>query len=162
MMMAELPYRFLADLVLVLHAALAAFVVGYPALVLSGALDRHPRLAGRSLRATHGAIVALVVVQAWLGMVCPLTTIEGSLRMQVSGAAYDAGFIEYWLGRILFHEAPAWIFIVGYSVFGALVALMWWRRPPGSSARRRRPARSQPLGSDRMRSRATRLDRSIS
>jgi hypothetical protein len=160
-MMAELPYRFLADLVLVLHAAVAAFVVAYPVLVLSGALDRHPRLAGRSLRATHGAIVALVVVQAWLGMVCPLTTIEGWLRMQASGAAYEGGFIAYWLGRILFHEAPAWIFIAGYSVFGALVALMWWRRPPASSATMRRLARLRPRGSRTVQTGAARLDRSM-
>ena len=130
----QVPYQLLADLVLVLHLAVAVFVVGYPLLFVSGVLARHPRLAGAGLRAVHGAIVALVVVQAWLGKVCPLTTLEGSLRLQAGGAAYQGGFIEYWLGRILFHSAPAWVFIAGYSLFGALVALMWWRRPPPSRA----------------------------
>lgn len=126
----ELPYRFLADLVLVLHLAVAVFVVGYPLLFVGGVAARHPRLAGAGVRSVHGAIVGLVVVQAWRGKVCPLTTLEGWLRLQGSGTAYDGGFIEFWLGRILFHAAPAWVFIAGYSVFGVLVALMWWRRPP--------------------------------
>ena len=132
----DLPYRLLADLVLVLHFVVAAFVVVYPLLVVWGALRRHPGLAGRGVRVAHGAIVALVVVQAWLGQACPLTTLEGWLRVQASGHGYDAGFVEFWLGRILFYEAPAWVFIAGYTGFGALVAMMWWRCPPVAGDRR--------------------------
>ena len=131
----DLPYRLLADMVLALHVIVAAFVVVYPLLVVCGALARHPRLAGRSVRVAHGAIVALIVVQAWLGHACLLTTLEGWLRMQASGSTYDAGFVEFWLGRILFYEAPAWVFIAGYTGFGALVAMTWWRCPPAPCRR---------------------------
>ena len=135
-----MPYQLLADLVLALHFVVAALVVIYPLLVVCGALCRHPWLAGWGVRIAHGAIVALVVLQAWLGQACPLTILEGWLRVQASGEAYQAGFVEYWLGRILFHEAPAWVFIAGYSGFGALVAMMWWRwpvsAPRGSSSSR--------------------------
>ena len=74
----------LADLVLVLHVAVAAFVVGYPLLVVAGALLRRTVPDGIGLRVGHGALTAAVAVQAWLGVVCPLTTLESWLRQQAS------------------------------------------------------------------------------
>jgi hypothetical protein len=49
---------------------------------------------------------------------------------------YGTGFIEHWVQRILFYEAPAWVFVTAYSLFGLLVAVVWWRYPP----ERRKPA----------------------
>ena len=49
-------------------------------------------------------------------------------------ATYGSGFIEYWLQRLLYYEAPPWVFIAGYSLWWglALVALFWgidaWRK----------------------------------
>ena len=92
-------------------------------------------LAGYFL-AEGGASKRLIrVFQAWLGQFCPLTTLESWLRIQAGAAAYERSFIEHWLQRLIFYEAPFWVFTMVYTAFAALVALAWWRFPPrwGSS-----------------------------
>ena len=81
-------------------------------------------------RAAHLAAIAVVVAQAWLGITCPLTTLESWLRAKAGSMPYGTGFIEHWVQRILFYEAPAWVFVTAYSLFGLLVAVVWWRYPP--------------------------------
>jgi polyferredoxin len=76
----------------------------------------------RWFRAAHLAAIAVVVAQAWLGITCPLTTLESWLRALAGSAPYNAGFIEHWVQRILFYEAPAWVFVTAYTLFGLLVA----------------------------------------
>jgi hypothetical protein len=56
------------------------------------------------------------------------------LRAQARAATYSGSFIEHWLQRLLYYEAPAWIFTLLYSLFALAVAVAWWRFPP----RRRR------------------------
>ena len=81
-------------------------------------------------RLAHVAAIAVVVAQAWLGVVCPLTTLESWLRVQAGQAAYETSFIEHWLTRLLYYDAPAWVFTVAYTVFGLAVLGAWWRYPP--------------------------------
>jgi len=71
--------------------------------------------------------------------VCPLTTLEMFLRGKTQGATYDGGFIEHWLQRVLYFDAPGWVFTGAYSVFGALVLATWWFFPPRPA---KRPERS--------------------
>jgi hypothetical protein len=71
-----------------------------------------------------------VVVQSWLGMICPLTTWEMALREQAGEAVYAGAFISHWLATLLYYHAPEWIFTLVYSAFGALVLLsLIWVRP---------------------------------
>jgi polyferredoxin len=76
----------------------------------------------------------VVVVQAWLGELCPLTVLESWLREQAGEAAYAASFIEHWVQRVLYCEAPLWVFTLVYTVFGLLVAAAWWYFPPSRRA----------------------------
>ena len=135
-MAAPLPYPALADAVLVLHVAVVLFVVGGLALVVVGNLARWRWVNGWWFRAAHLGAIALVVAEAWLGATCPLTTLEVWLRSQAGTAAYERGFIEHWLQRLLFYEAPAWVFVLGYSLFASLVAAAWWIFPPQPRGRR--------------------------
>lgn len=130
-------WRAAADAVLVLHAAVVLFVVGGLVLVVAGNLLRHaaggPRWpwVNRSwFRLLHGAAIATVVAQAWLGITCPLTTLEWWLRAQAGQAMPDQGFIELWLHRLLFYAAPPWVFAAAYTGFGLAVAAAWWHWPP--------------------------------
>lgn len=63
-------------------------------------------------------------------MVCPLTTLELWLRAKAGVAVYGGSFIEYWLQRVLYYEAPWWVFAVAYSLFGLLVIAAWVYFPP--------------------------------
>jgi hypothetical protein len=131
-----MPYQLLADVVLAMHFALVAFVIGGLVLVVVGNLKNWRFVNGWWFRGAHLAAIAVVVAQAWLGIACPLTTVESWLRLQAGGAAYETSFIEHWLTRILFYDAPAWVFTAAYTSFGLAVVAAWWRFPPGRHARR--------------------------
>jgi hypothetical protein len=123
-------YRVLADLVLVLHVAIVVFVVGGLMLVVAGNLRGWRWVNALWFRLAHLAAIAFVVAQAWLGMVCPLTTLEMWLRAKAGAAVYGGGFIEHWLQQVLYYDAPPWVFVLAYSVFGLLVLVTWLVYPP--------------------------------
>ena len=80
----------LADAVLLAHLAIVLFNVGGLLLILAG-----NRLGWRWVnrwwfRAAHLAAIAVVVGQAWLGITCPLTTLESWLRALAGSAPYNA------------------------------------------------------------------------
>ena len=120
----------LADLVLVVHALYVAFVVaGFAAILLGLALGR-PWARQPLLRYAHLAAIGIVVLQSWLGLECPLTTLETALRVRAGQAGYAQSFIQDWLWRVLFYEAEGWVFTTVYTLFGAAVVLVWWFAPP--------------------------------
>lgn len=123
-------YRITADVVLVLHAALVCFVVLGPALIVAGNLRSWAWVNARFFRLAHAAAILIVIAEAWIGIVCPLTAFEMWLRAQAGADVYAGGFVEYWLQRILYHDFPAWLFTLAYSLFGLLVLAVWWRFPP--------------------------------
>jgi hypothetical protein len=120
----------LADAVLVVHVAIAAFVVAGLVLALVGNLRGWRWVNDLRFRAAHFAAIAIVAAEAWFGVVCPLTTLEMSLRAAAGGPTYAGSFVEHWLRRLLYYDAPAWVFVVAYTAFGALVAATWWYFPP--------------------------------
>jgi Protein of Unknown function (DUF2784) len=125
-------HRMLADAVLALHFAIVLFVVGGLVFIVVGSL-RGWRVAGSLwFRRVHLAAIAVVVAQAWLGVVCPLTTLEMWLRATTGATTYSGSFVEHWLQRLLYHEAPPWLFTLAYSVFALAVLAAWWRFPPRS------------------------------
>ena len=132
-MTAQQLYRLAADAVLVIHVAFVAFVIlGLVITLVGGLVERFRRrpvrlIHHRLFRGLHLLAIGVVVGQAWLGIVCPLTTWERQLRIAGGQQAYDETFMSYWLGRLLFFEAEAWVFIAAYSAFGLLVLLsLWW------------------------------------
>jgi len=123
-------YRLLADATLLLHFAVVVFVVGGLILVLAGNMLRWRWVNALPFRVAHLVAVGVIVVQAWLGELCPLTVLESWLREQAGEASYTASFIEHWVQSVLYYEAPRWVFTLVYSVFGLLVAAAWWYFPP--------------------------------
>ena len=123
-------YRLLADAVLVVHFAIVIFVVGGLALVVAGNVLRWRWVNGLWFRLSHVAAIGVVVAQAWLGKVCPLTAWESALRVQAGSSSYDKSFVEHWVQRLLYYEAPLWAFTLAYTVFGLVVLAVWWYFPP--------------------------------
>ena len=123
-------FGLLADAVLVVHVAIAAFVVGGLLVVLIGNLARWRWVNDLRFRLAHLAAIAVIVAESLLGFVCPLTTLEMWLRTRAGTTTYDGGFIEHWFTRLLFFSAPPWVFTMGYSLFGLAVLATWWCFPP--------------------------------
>jgi hypothetical protein len=125
-----LPYQLFADVVLVLHVALVVFVVGGFALVIIGNLRNWRWVNALRFRLAHLGAIAVVVAEVWTGATCPLTTLEIWLRSQAGTTTYDGSFIEHWLQRVLYYQAPSWVFALSYSLFGLLVSATWLCFPP--------------------------------
>ena len=137
-MTGDASFRMLADAVLVLHVAFVAFVVVGLALIVIGGLRRWGWIRNPCFRLAHLGAIGVIAAQAWLGVVCPLTTLEMALRRRAGEATYAGSFIAHWLEELLYYEAPAWVFAVAYSAFALLVVGTWWRFPP-RPLRRARP-----------------------
>ena len=116
----------LADALLLIHVLFVGFVVlGLVAIYLGFFL--HWRwVRNRWFRILHLMAIVIVVLQSWLGLICPLTIWEMALREKASAAVYAGSFIQYWLHQLLYWQAPDWVFIVVYTVFGALVLASWF------------------------------------
>ncbi|MEK7734889.1 MAG: DUF2784 domain-containing protein, partial [Pseudomonadota bacterium] len=88
--------RWLADLVLVVHTAFVLFVVGGQVLILCGWWRRWAWTRQPLFRWLHLLAIGVVVLEAWIGWVCPLTALEDTLRRVYGGAGYGgAGFIAH-------------------------------------------------------------------
>lgn len=116
----------LADALLALHVGVVVFVVGLLPLVLAGGALGWHWVRGFGLRLTHLALMVFIAAQAWLGQLCPLTVWEQALRRAAGQGSYGESFIEHWLSRLLYWNAPWWVFVAAYTGFAVLVALAWW------------------------------------
>jgi hypothetical protein len=121
---------FLADAILVSHVGVVAFVLLGALAVTIGAWRRWRWVRGFRWRVTHLVLMGVIALQAWLGALCPLTVWEQALRRRAGEAVYAESFIEHWLSRLIFFEAPWWIFVAAYTGFAAFVLLLWWAVPP--------------------------------
>ena len=134
--MASSSAALLADAVLVVHFAIVVFVVGGFAFIVAGNVRGWRLAANVRFRTAHLAAIVFVAAQAWLGQACPLTTLESWLRTQAGAPGYEKSFIEHWLQRLIFYDAPLWVFVLAYTAFAIAVAWAWWRYPPRSTGKR--------------------------
>ncbi len=118
----------LADAVMLVHFGFVLFVIAGALLVL-----RWPRVAWAHVPcAMYGAAIEL-----W-GWVCPLTPLENRWRRIAGEGGFDGGFIEHYVGRILYPGNWSDIhLILGVLVILLNVALYGWviHRRRGRGAR---------------------------
>ena len=129
-------YRIAADLVLAVHASFVLFVILGLVLILVGGFRGWPWVRSPWFRLGHLLAIGVVVAQAWLGAICPLTTLEMTLRSRAGDAVYSGSFIAHWLATLIYYEAPMWVFAVCYTVFGLAVVASWFIVRPHPLVRR--------------------------
>ena len=116
----------LADLLLVLHFSIAGFIVAGLVLVWAGALAGWSWIRNRWFRYLHLAAIAFVAAEALLGFACPLTVWEDLLR----GGVRPQSFVGRWVYRLLYYDAPEWVFTTLYAVWTAATLLTLRFVPP--------------------------------
>jgi hypothetical protein len=123
-------YRWLADAVVVFHAAYVTFVIAGLLAVLVGVVLRWRWIRNPWFRWIHFFFIAVVVVESLFGVECPLTTWEDDLRRAAGEEVAQGTFIGRWAHEFLFYDAPDWVFTIAYCAFGALVLAVLILVPP--------------------------------
>ena len=125
-------YLFVADFILFIHVAIVVFIIAGQLLITAGKWLAWDWVRNPWFRLVHVMSIGVVLLQSWLGVICPLTIWEAAFRSRAGEAAYEGSFVSYWVSRMLFYEAPAWVFVVCYTAFGCWVGFSWfWVRPRG-------------------------------
>lgn len=122
----------LADLVLVVHFAIAVFITAGFASIPLGAIAGWRWVRNRRLRLVHAGAIFFVAAESLAGIACPLTAWEDMLRGE---APAGGGFVGRWVGRVLYWDLSAAVFTVLYVVLALLAVLLWRLVPPDQPAR---------------------------
>lgn len=120
-----------ADVVLVVHFAIAAFIVAGVVATTIGGLRRWAWVRRRGWRLAHLAAVLVVAVEALIGIVCPLTVLEDHLR----GLATERSFVDRWVGALLYWDFPPIVFTTAYVLVALITVALYAAVPPGRNAR---------------------------
>ena len=115
-----------ADAILLLHVLVVIFIVFSLVLIFVGNVLTWTWIRNPWFRLLHLLAICVVVLLSWLNMICPLTSIEMELRIRAGDTAYSGTFISHWLESILYYQAPPWVFVVGYTIFGVMVVASWF------------------------------------
>ena len=114
----------LADAVLILHLAFVLFVVLGAFLVLRR----------RKLIWVHLPVVIWGALIEFAGWICPLTPLENWLRARGGDRGYSGGFIDHYLGALIYPEGLTrelqWFLGVFVLAINAAIYLQVWRRRP--------------------------------
>jgi hypothetical protein len=119
-----------ADLLLVVHFAVAAFIVGGLILVWTGAAAGWEWVRNPWFRYLHLGAIGFVALEAMLGYACPLTVWEDLLR----GGVRPESFIGRWVYAVLYYRAPEWVFAALYVAWAAATLVTLKLAPPRRGA----------------------------
>ncbi len=124
-----MEYSFLADVVLITHFLYVLFVLGGLLLTWIGGFMKWQWVKLFWFRIIHLASIAFVAIISLFGIPCPLTILEGNLRIAGEADFYNQSFIQYWLHKILFYEASEEVFTLAYLAFAFLVGISFYFVP---------------------------------
>lgn len=131
-MTADSAYILAADILLTIHTLFVAFVVLGLVAIYVGYWLSWSWIRNYWYRIIHLGGISYVVLESWAGVICPLTIWENQLRVMAGQSSYEGSFIQHWLQNLLYYEAPDWVFLIAYTVFGSLVLASWFIVKPRS------------------------------
>ena len=123
----------MADVLLVVHFLIAAFIVLGLAAVWLGAALGWPWVRNPWFRYLHLGAIAFVAAEAVLGIACPLTVWEDLLRGGPGGNSGASSFVARWVRALLFYQAPEWVFTAAYLAWTAATLVTLRLVPPRTS-----------------------------
>ncbi len=123
-------YRFLADLIVVMHLAYVLSVILGLAAVILGWFLKWRWIRNFYFRIIHLLMIGIVVFEALFGIMCPLTTWEDDLRKAAGEDVTEGSFIGRLAHGILFVDLSEEALTVCYCIFGAVVLLTVFLIPP--------------------------------
>lgn len=116
-----------ADALLVFHFAITVFIVGGLIFVWIGAAAGWAWVRNPWFRYAHLGAIGFVAAEALLGYACPLTVWEDMLR----GGVRPESFIGRWVFRLLYYNAPEWVFTTLYAAWVGATLVTLKLVPPG-------------------------------
>ena len=126
----KFAYLIAADAILFTHVLFVVFVIVGLLLIVAGKVYLWSWIRNPWFRLVHLLAIGIVMLQSWVGTICPLTNWEMEFRSKSGDAVYAGSFVSHWLEKILYYRAPAWVFVFCYTVFGLVVLASWfWVRP---------------------------------
>jgi len=123
-------YAFCADVVVVLHAAYASFIVLGQLAIPAGVCLKWNWIRNFWFRVTHLLAIAIVAVEALLNITCPLTDWEARLRVLAGQHVSGESFIGRWMDRLLFYDPQPWVLTTLHVGFAVLVLVTFVLAPP--------------------------------
>ena len=72
------------------------------------------------------------ILLLWAGLAAadPARDLLQRMDRAVGSLNYQGTFVQEWVGKLIYYDAPLWVFATIYSLFGALVLASWiWVRP---------------------------------
>lgn len=109
----------LADIILIIHFLYVSFVIGGLLAVWTGVFFHWEWIRNFWFRILHLIAIVFVALESVFGVVCPLTKWENALRSTSEG--YETSFMQHWIHKILFYQAPEYVFTIIYVLFAVLV-----------------------------------------
>ena len=117
---------FLADLILIMHFMVAAFVALGLLIIPVGTVLSWQWVRGRIFRTVHAGLMIYVAFEAVVGLICPLTIIEAYLR----GTHAHESFIAHHVNRLLYWDLSLSSFLKLYIACAIWVIGLWVFCPP--------------------------------
>jgi hypothetical protein len=116
----------LADLVLLTHFAIAAFLAAGMLLIPIGAYWRWSWVRAQRLRQIHAGLIVLITIEAIFHITCPLTILEALLRRNHAPESFWGDQIS----KILYWDLPLEFFAILYGCCVVWVLYLWKSIPP--------------------------------